>query len=166
MATVQKITTCLWFDTQAEDAAKFYVSIFKNAAIEQTTRYGKAGFDTHGKPEGSVMTVTFRLENQTITALNGGTNFTHSPAVSFVVHCDSQAEVDHFWERLGEGADPTWQACGWLKDKFGLSWQIVPEALFAMITDSDAAKSGRAMEAMMQMKKLDLPALQRAYNGG
>ena len=166
MAIVQKITTCLWFDTQAEEAAKFYVSIFKNSAIEKTTHYGKAGLDKHGKPEGSVMTVTFRLENQTITALNGGPHFTHSPAVSLFVHCESQAEVDYFWDRLGEGADATWQACGWLKDRFGLSWQIVPEALLAMITDPDAAKSGRAMEAMMRMKKLDLPELQRAYNGG
>lgn len=112
-----------------------------------------------------MLTVTFRLEGQIFTALNGGPNLTLSPAISFVVHCESQAEVDHFWDRLGEGGDPTWQACGWLKDKFGLSWQIVPEAFFAMITDKDAIKSERAMRAMMQMKKLDLPALQRAYDG-
>lgn len=165
MAIVQKITPCLWFDNQAEDAAKFYVSIFKNSGIETVTRYGKKGFEKHGKPEGSVLTVTFRLKGQIFTALNGGPNFTLSPAISFVVHCESQAEVDHFWDRLGEGGDPTWQACGWLKDKFGLSWQIVPEAFFAMITDKDAIKSERAMRAMMQMKKLDLPALQRAYDG-
>ncbi len=165
MAIVQKITPCLWFDNQAEEAAKFYVSIFKNSGIETVTRYGKEGFEKHGKPEGSVLTVTFRLEGQTFTALNGGPKFTLSPAISLVVHCESQAEVDHFWDKLGEGGDPTWQACGWLKDRFGLSWQIVPEALFAMITDKDAIKSERAMKAMMQMKKLDLPALQRAYDG-
>lgn len=165
MAIVEKITPCLWFDSEAEEAAKFYISIFKNSAIEKITHYGKAGFDKHGRPEGSVMTVTFRLENQTITALNGGPMFTHSPAVSFVVHCESQAEVDYFWDKLGEGADAIWQACGWLKDKFGLSWQIVPEAMFALITDKDADKSARAMTAMMQMKKLDLAAVQRAYDG-
>jgi predicted 3-demethylubiquinone-9 3-methyltransferase (glyoxalase superfamily) len=166
MAIVQKITPCLWFDNQAEEATKFYVSIFKNSGIETVTRYGKEGFEKHGKPEGSVLTVTFRLEGQTFTALNGGPQFALSPAFSLVVHCESQAEVDHFWDKLGEGGHPAWQACGWLKDKFGLSWQIVPEALFAMITDKDAIKSARAMKAVMQMKKLDLPALQRAYDGG
>ncbi len=165
MAIVQKITPCLWFDNQAEEAAKFYVSIFKNSGIETVTRYGKEASEKTGKPEGSVLTVTFRLEGQTFTALNGGPKFTLSPAVSFVVHCESQAEVDHFWGKLGEGGDPTWQMCGWLQDKFGLSWQIVPEAFFAMITGKDAIKSERAMKAMMQMKKLDLPALQRAYDG-
>src|SRR5271165_5923548 len=166
MAIVQKITTCLWFDKEAEDAAKFYVSIFKNSGIETVTRYGKEGFERHRKPEGSVQTVTFRPEGQTFTALNGGPIYTLSPAVSFVVHCESQGEVDYFWDKLGAGGDPTWQICGWLRDKFGLSWQVVPEALFSMITDKDASKSGRVMAALMQMKKLDLPTLQRAYEGG
>jgi predicted 3-demethylubiquinone-9 3-methyltransferase (glyoxalase superfamily) len=166
MAIVQKITPCLWFDNQAEEAAKFYVSIFKNSGIETVTRYGKEGFEKHGKPGGSVLTVTFRLEGQTVTALNGGPKFTLSPAFSLVVHCESQAEVDHFWEKLGEGGDPAWQACGWLKDKFGMSWQVVPEALFAMITDKDTVKSARVMKSVMQMKKLDMPALQRAYDEG
>jgi predicted 3-demethylubiquinone-9 3-methyltransferase (glyoxalase superfamily) len=148
MAILQKITPCFWFDSQAEEAARFYVSIFKNSGIETITRYGKEGFEKHGKPEGSVLAVTFRLEGQSFSALNGGAQFTLSPAVSFVVHCDSQAEVDYFWDKLGEGADPGWQACGWLKDKFGLSWQIVPEALFTMLTDKDSAKSGRVMRAL------------------
>jgi predicted 3-demethylubiquinone-9 3-methyltransferase (glyoxalase superfamily) len=165
MAIVQKITPCLWFDNQAQEAARFYVSIFNNSGIETITRYGKEGFEKHGKPEGSVLTVTFRLEGQSFTALNGGPQFTLSAAISFVVHCDSQAEVDYFWNKLGEGADPSWQACGWLKDKFGLSWQIVPQALFTMIADKDAAKSGRVMQAVMQMKKLELAVLQRAYEG-
>ena len=166
MAIVQKITPCLWFEKRAEDAAKFYVSIFKNSGIETVTRYGKEGFERHRQPEGAVQTVTFRLEGQTFTALNGGPIYTLSPAVSFVVHCESQAEVDYFWDKLGASGDPTWQVCGWLRDKFGLSWQIVPEALFSMITDKDASKSGRVMAALMQMKKLDLPTLQRAYEGG
>jgi predicted 3-demethylubiquinone-9 3-methyltransferase (glyoxalase superfamily) len=165
MAIVQKITPCLWFEKQAEDAAKFYVSIFKNSGIETVTRYGKEGFERHRQPQGTVQTVTFRLEGQTFTALNGGPKYTLSPAVSFVVHCESQAEVDYFWDKLGAGGDPTWQVCGWLRDKFGLSWQVVPEALFSMITDKDASKSGRVMAALMQMKKLDLPTLQRAYEG-
>jgi len=113
-----------------------------------------------------VQTVTFRLDGHTFTALNGGARFTHSPAVSFVVHCESQDEVDYFWDRLGAGGDPTWQVCGWLRDKFGVSWQIVPQALFSMIADKDASRSGRVMKALMQMKKLDLPVLQRAYEEG
>jgi predicted 3-demethylubiquinone-9 3-methyltransferase (glyoxalase superfamily) len=128
MTIVQKITPCLWFDDEAEEAAKFYVSIFRNSGIQTVTQYGKEGFEGHGKPPGSVLTVTFRLEHQTFTALNGGSKFTLSPAISLVTHCESQAEVDHFWGKLGEGGDPRSQACGWLKDKFGLSWQIVPEA--------------------------------------
>jgi predicted 3-demethylubiquinone-9 3-methyltransferase (glyoxalase superfamily) len=165
MSIVQKITSCLWFDNQAEEAAKFYVAIFKNSGIDTVTRYGKEGFERHGRPEGSVMTVTFRLEGQTFTALNGGPLFSFSPAISLVVHCDSQSEVDYFWDRLGEGGDPGAQQCGWLKDKFGLSWQIVPAALLPMLADHESAKSGRVMKALLQMKKLDLPALQRAYEG-
>jgi predicted 3-demethylubiquinone-9 3-methyltransferase (glyoxalase superfamily) len=128
------------------------------------TRYGKAG-ERHGR-EGSVMTVIFRLEGQAFTALNGGPLFTFSPAVSLVVHCDSQTEVDYFWDRLGEGGDPNAQQCGWLKDKFGLSWQIVPEAVLAMMAGGAPAKAERAMKALLQMRKLDLAALERAYQGG
>lgn len=165
MASVQKITPCLWFDDQAEQAARFYVSIFGKSGIETITRYGREGFEKHGKPPGSVLTVTFRLAGQTFTALNGGPIFALSPAFSLVIHCESQQEVDHYWDKLGEGADPTWQACGWLKDKFGLSWQVVPEAFLAMLTADDTAKSERAMKAMLRMKKLDLATLQRAYDG-
>jgi predicted 3-demethylubiquinone-9 3-methyltransferase (glyoxalase superfamily) len=165
MANVQKITPCLWFDNQAEEAAKFYVSIFKNSGIDTVTRYGKEGFERHGRPEGSVMTVTFRLEGQTFTALNGGPLFSFSPAISLVVHCDSQTEVDYFWDRLGDGGDPAAQHCGWLKDKFGLSWQIVPKRLFAMIAGGPPAKAARAMKALLEMRKLDLAALERAYEG-
>ena len=162
MAIVQKITPCLWFDSQAEQAAKFYVSIFNNSGIETITRYGKEGFEKHGKPEGSVLTVTFRLEGQSFTALNGGPQFALSPAVSFVLHCDSQAEVDYFWDKLGKGGDPSWQACGWLKDKFGLSWQIVPTILPKLLADEDKNKSKNVMEAMLKMKKIDIAASQRA----
>ena len=165
MAIVQKITPCLWFDTSAEEAANFYVSIFGSSGIETVTRYGRQGFERHGMPEGTVQTVTFRLGGQRFTALNGGPRYALSPAVSLVVHCESQAEVDHFWGKLGEGGDPTWQVCGWLRDRFGLSWQVVPQALFSMIADKDAAKAGRVMAAVMQMRKLDLATLQRAYEG-
>ena len=165
MPILQKITPCLWFDHQAEDAAKFYVSIFENSSVGTVKRYGKEGFEIHGRPEGSAMTVTFRLEGQEFTALNGGPLFKFTEAVSFVVHCKSQAEVDRYWEKLTEGGDEKAQRCGWLKDKYGLSWQIVPIALFDLMSDADAIKSGRVMNAMLQMKKLDLAALKRAHDG-
>jgi predicted 3-demethylubiquinone-9 3-methyltransferase (glyoxalase superfamily) len=155
MAVVQKIAPCLWFDHQAEEAAKFYVSIFENSSIGAVSRYGKEGFEVHGRPEGSAMTVSFRLEGQEFTVLNGGPHFKFTEAISFVVRCESQAEVDRYWERLGEGGDERAQQCGWLKDKFGLSWQIVPTALFEMMSGADKEKFGRAMQAMLQMKKLD-----------
>jgi predicted 3-demethylubiquinone-9 3-methyltransferase (glyoxalase superfamily) len=165
MTAVQKITPCLWFDNQAEDAAKFYVSIFENSAIGAVTRYGKEGSEVHGRPEGSAMTVSFRLEGQEFTALNGGPHFKFTEAISFVVKCETEAEVDRYWDKLTEGGDERAQQCGWLKDKFGVSWQIVPVALFEMLSGADKEKSGRAMQAMLQMKKLDLPALHRAYEG-
>ena len=165
MATIQKITPCLWFDNQAEEAAKFYVSLFKNSAIGAVTRHGREGFEVHGRPEGSVMTVSFRLEGQEFTALNGGPHFKFSEAISFVVRCETQTEVDHYWDKLGEGGDERARQCGWLKDKYGVSWQIVPAALFEMMSDTDGIKSGRVMRAMLQMKKLDLAALRRAYEG-
>jgi predicted 3-demethylubiquinone-9 3-methyltransferase (glyoxalase superfamily) len=165
MAVIQKITPCLWFDNQAEEAAKFYASIFENSAIGAVTRYGREGFEVHGRPEGSAMTVSFRLEGQEFTALNGGPLFKFTEAISFIVRCETQAEVDRYWERLGEGGDEQAQQCGWLKDKFGVSWQIVPVAMFEMLSAPDKEKSGRAMKAMLQMKKLDLPALRRAYEG-
>jgi predicted 3-demethylubiquinone-9 3-methyltransferase (glyoxalase superfamily) len=165
VAVIQKITPCLWFDYQAEEAARFYVSLFHNSAMGAVTRYGKEGFEVHGRPEGSVLTVSFRLEGQEFTALNGGPRFKFSEAISFVVRCETQTEVDRYWERLGEGGDERAQQCGWVKDKFGVSWQIVPAALFEMMSGPDKEKSGRAMRAMLQMKKLDLPALRRAYEG-
>lgn len=165
MAIVQKIAPCLWFDNQAEEAAKFYVSLFDNSAIGVITRYGREGFEVHGRPEGSVMTVTFRLGGQEFTALNGGPHFKFTEAISFVVRCETQAEVDHYWDKLGEGGDEKAQQCGWLKDKYGLSWQIVPTALFDMVADADGEKSGRVMRALLQMKKLELAALRRAYDG-
>ena len=165
MAILQKITPCLWFDNQAQEAANFYVSIFNNSGIETITRYGKEGFEKHGKPEGSVLTVTFRLEGQTFTALNGGPLFKFNEAVSFQVSCDTQDEIDHFWGSLSTGGDPKAQQCGWLKDKYGVSWHIVPRVLSAMLTDPDHEKSGRAMKAMLNMKQLDIAALERAFAG-
>jgi len=165
MAVIQKITPCLWFDNQAEEAAKFYVSLFKKSAIGAVTRYGKEGFAVHGRPEGSAMTVSFSLEGQEFTALNGGPHFKFSEAISFVVKCETQREVDHYWDKLGYGGDERARQCGWLKDKYGVSWQIVPAALFEMMAGADSRKSGRVMRAMLQMKKLDLAALRQAYEG-
>ena len=163
MAPTQKITPCLWFDGQAEEAAKFYVSIFKNSAVGTVSRYGKEGFDIHGRPEGSVMTVSFRLEGQEFTALNGGPHFKFSEAISFVVRCEAQNEVDCYWDKLSEGGDEGAQRCGWLKDKYGVSWQIVPTVLFELMGGTDPKKSQRVMQAMLQMKKLDVAALRQAY---
>jgi len=165
MPNVQRITPFLWFDNQAEDAAMFYTSIFKNSKITAVTRYSEAGREVHKKLPGTALTVGFELDGQHFTALNGGPQFKFSEAVSFVVHCENQEEVDFYWEKLGAGGDPKAQQCGWLKDKYGLSWQIVPNAMIKMLTDPDAAKSGRVMQALMQMKKLDIAALQRAYAG-
>lgn len=166
MATMQKITPNLWFDKEAEDAAKFYTSVFKNSSIGQISRYGKEGFDIHHQPEGAVMTIEFELEGQQFTALNGGPVFKFNEAVSFIVNCEDQQEVDYFWEKLGQGGDPAAQVCGWLKDKFGLSWQIVPTILNKLIADPDKAKAGRVMNAMLAMKKIDVSKLEEAYNGG
>ena len=163
MATVQKITPFLWFDNQAEDAAKFYVAIFDNSALGAVNRYGKEGFEVHGRPEGTVMTVSFRLEGQEFTALNGGPHFKFTEAISFVVKCETQSEVDHYWDELSKGGDERAQRCGWLKDKYGVSWQIVPTALFELMGGPDARRSQRVMQAMLQMKKLDVAALRQAY---
>jgi predicted 3-demethylubiquinone-9 3-methyltransferase (glyoxalase superfamily) len=154
---IQKITPFLWFDHQAEEAANFYVSIFPNSSVEKVHRYGDSG----PGPAGSVMTVAFRLEGQPFTALNGGPIFKFTEAISFVVHCENQDEVDKYWDQLSQSGQET--QCGWLKDKFGLSWQIVPQAFLEMIQDKDPAKVGRVMKAMMQMKKLDVAELEKAY---
>jgi predicted 3-demethylubiquinone-9 3-methyltransferase (glyoxalase superfamily) len=157
------ITPCLWFDTQAEEAANFYVSVFKNSKIGRISRYDKAGQDVHKKKEGSVMTVEFELGGQKFTALNGGPYFKFTEAVSFQVFCDTQDEIDYFWSKLTSGGQEG--SCGWLKDKYGLSWQVVPSVIPKMMTDPDATKSARAMNAFMQMKKFDLEKLTRAYEG-
>jgi len=164
LAASQKITPFLWFDKEAEEAAKLYVSLFKNSAIENVSCYGEAGQKITGGTPGKVMTVTFILDGLRFTALNGGPLFKFTEAVSFMVGCDSQEEVDMFWSKLMEGGGQESQ-CGWLKDRFGLSWQIVPRVLFELIGDKDRAKAGRATEAMLRMKKLDIAALKRAHAG-
>jgi predicted 3-demethylubiquinone-9 3-methyltransferase (glyoxalase superfamily) len=165
MPVVQRITPCLWFDDQAEQAAAFYIGIFNNSKILRVSRYGEAGREVHGRPAGSVMTVLFELEGQPFTALNGGPIFKLNEAVSFQVMCETQKEVDYYWEKLTEGGDPAAQQCGWLKDKFGVSWQVVPRALLEMFDDPKSGKSQRAMQALLEMKKLDIDGLKRAYAG-
>jgi predicted 3-demethylubiquinone-9 3-methyltransferase (glyoxalase superfamily) len=160
---MNKIVPCLWFDDQAEEAARFYTSIFPKSRIGDITRYGREGFEIHGRPEGSVMTVEFELDGQTFTALNGGPVFRFNEAISLQVDCETQSEVDHFWKKLSEGGDETAQQCGWLKDRYGVSWQIVPAILRRMLQDPDAAKSGSVMKALLQMKKLDIGRLKQAY---
>jgi predicted 3-demethylubiquinone-9 3-methyltransferase (glyoxalase superfamily) len=158
-----KITPCLWFDTEAEEAASFYTSVFENSRIKRINRYGKAGREVHGKDAGSVLTVEFEIDGQPFVALNGGPLFKFNEAVSFQVFCDTQNEIDYFWDALSRGG--TESRCGWLKDKYGVSWQIVPSALPQMLADADVAKSERAMNALLQMTKLDLDALRRACAG-
>ena len=162
---VQRISPCLWFDNQGEEAAKFYTGIFRNSKIVSVARYGEAGREIHGKPPGTAMTVAFELDGQRFTALNGGPMFKFNEAISFQVDCETQEEVDYYWERLSEGGDKKAQQCGWLKDKYGASWQVVPRVLIEMMSDPDAEKSGRAMKAMLQMKKIDIGELKRAYAG-
>lgn len=159
----QKITPFLWFDHNAEDAAKFYTSIFKNSRIIDIAHYGESAAEASGRPKGTVMTVAFELEGQLFMALNGGPVFKFSPAISLLVNCETQEEVDDLWEKLSEGGEQ--EQCGWLKDKFGLSWQIVPNALDEMLLDKDARKSERVMEALLQMKKIDIETLKVAYEG-
>ncbi len=162
---VQRITPCLWFDNQGEEAAKFYTGIFRNSKIVSVARYGEAGREVHGKQPGTVMAVAFELDGQAFTALNGGPLFKFNEAVSFQVNCETQEEVDYYWERLSEGGDKKAQQCGWLKDKYGASWQVVPRVSIEMLSDPDTEKSGRAMKAMLQMKKIDIGELKRAYAG-
>lgn len=161
-STMQRITPFLWFDDQAEEAVAFYVSIFANSRVVGTTRYSKQGAEVSGRREGSVMTIAFQLDGQDFTALNGGPHFRFNEAISLVVNCQSQAEIDHFWARLSAGGDPSAQQCGWLKDRYGLSWQVVPTLLPQLLSDPDPNKARRAMEAMLKMKKIDIEALQRA----
>ena len=160
MRPTQKISVCLWFDSQAEEAARFYVSTFKNAKLGRTTRYDEASAKAAGRPVDSVLTVEFELDGQPFVALNGGPLFQFTEAMSLVVNCQTQAEVDHFWETLSAGGQQV--QCGWLKDKFGVSWQVVPTVLTEMLQDKDPEKSKRVMAAMLTMKKLDIRALQSA----
>jgi predicted 3-demethylubiquinone-9 3-methyltransferase (glyoxalase superfamily) len=163
--SIQKITPFLWFDHQAEEAASFYTSIFMNSRITGVTRYDEAGAKASGRPAGTVMTVAFQLEGQEFLALNGGPHFKFTEAISFVINCESQEEMDHYWEKLSAGGDEKAQQCGWLKDRYGLSWQVVPRMLGQLLNDPNPAKSRRIMEAVLQMKKIDIETLRRAYNG-
>lgn len=157
MAITQRVTPFLWFNDNAEEAMNFYTSIFDNSKVLSVTRYGKAG----PGPAGSVMVASFQLDGQTFTALNGGPQFKFTEAISFVVNCTTQEEVDHYWNKLTEGGEES--RCGWLKDKFGMSWQIVPTVLMELLQDKNAEKSARVMQAMMQMDKIDIKKLQEAY---
>jgi len=160
-----KISPFLWFDTQAEEAANFYCSVFPNSKVGTILRYTEAGQEQHQRPPGSVMVVSFELDGQKFTALNGGPTFQFSCAVSFVVECDTQEEIDYYWDKLGEDGAPEAKQCGWLADRFGLSWQIVPAKVEEWFADSESEGAQRAMAAMMSMKKLDIAALQAAYDG-
>jgi predicted 3-demethylubiquinone-9 3-methyltransferase (glyoxalase superfamily) len=163
MASVHNITPCLWFDNQGEEAARLYVSIFPNSSIDSVSRYGKEGFEIHRRPEGSAMTISFKLDGTPFTALNGGPQFEFSEAISLQVYCDTQAEVDHFWSKLTEGGAES--QCGWLRDKFGVSWQIIPRRLIQLLQERDAAKVARVTKAFLPMKKLDIAAIERAAEG-
>jgi predicted 3-demethylubiquinone-9 3-methyltransferase (glyoxalase superfamily) len=157
---MQKITPFLWYDIQAEEAANFYVSVFKNSKVGDIARYGKAGAEAAGRPEGSAMVVEFQIEGQEFVALNGGPHFKFTEAISFVVNCETQEEVDYFWDKLSEGGAES--QCGWLKDKYGLSWQVTPTILTELLKDKDQKKSERVMKAMLQMKKIDIATLKQA----
>jgi len=165
MPIARRISPCLWFDKQAEEAANFYVSVFDRSRITKIARYGTEGREIHGGTPGSVLTVEFELEGQPFTALNGGPQFRFNEAVSLQVFCETQAEIDRFWIALSEGGPKEAQQCGWLKDRFGLSWQIVPAVLPALMADADTVKAGRVMRALLQMKKLDIAALRKAHTG-
>jgi predicted 3-demethylubiquinone-9 3-methyltransferase (glyoxalase superfamily) len=158
----QRIMPFLWFNDQAEEAVAFYTSVFKNSKVLSTTRYTKEAEQAAGRPEGSVMTVAFELEGQEFTALNGGPHFKFNEAVSFVVRCENQEEVDFYWNRLSEGGDRGAQQCGWLKDRFGLSWQVIPNRAMELLTDRDTEKGRKAMAAILEMKKIDVARVERA----
>jgi predicted 3-demethylubiquinone-9 3-methyltransferase (glyoxalase superfamily) len=160
MATVQRITPSLWFDRKAEEAAKFYTSIFPNSGIGRTSRYGKEGYEVHQMPEGTVLTIDFTLDGQKFSAINGGPLFKFNESISFIVSCKDQQELDYYWDKLKEGGDEKAQQCGWLKDKFGVSWQVVPDILPQLM--DDPSRSGRVMTALLKMKKLDIKKLQEA----
>jgi predicted 3-demethylubiquinone-9 3-methyltransferase (glyoxalase superfamily) len=166
MATTQRISPCLWFADQADEAARFYTGIFPNSRITATTRYGEAGEEIHHQAPGTVMTVAFELDGHAFTALNGGPAFTFNEAISLQVSCATQEEIDHYWEKLSAGGDPKAQQCGWLKDRYGVSWQVIPDFLDEIFADAGSAGARRAMEAMLRMKKFDVAELRRAAEGG
>ena len=159
----QRITPCLWFDDQGEEAANFYVGIFRNSRINAITRYPSAGQEIHHRPAGSVMVVSFELDGHSFTALNGGPAFKFNEAISLQVNCETQEEIDYYWEKLSAGGDPKAQQCGWVKDRYGLSWQIVPRDMDELFKDAESPSAQRTMEAMLRMKKLDVAALRRAH---
>jgi predicted 3-demethylubiquinone-9 3-methyltransferase (glyoxalase superfamily) len=163
MQHTQKIAPCLWFDNQAEEAARFYAGVFRNSRIVSVSHYGKAGFEVHQKPAGTVLTVAFELDGQPFTALNGGPEFKFNEAISLQVFCKTQEEVDYFWSKLSQGGDERAQQCGWLKDKYGVSWQVVPTVLPELMADRETSE--RAMEALLKMKKIDIAALEQAARG-
>ncbi len=165
MPTLQRLSACLWFDNEAEDAARFYTGIFQNSRITAVTRYGTAGFEAHHRPAGSVMVVAFELDGQSFTALNGGPLFKFNEAISFQVNCETQEAIDYYWEKLSAGGDPKVQQCGWLKDRYGASWQVVPNTMDELFEDGASAGAQRAMEAMLRMRKLDIAELRRAHDG-
>ena len=163
MAILQKITPCLWFDAEAEQAAEFYVSIFENSTILRRLQYTEAGYEIHGRIAGTIMLVEFEILGQRFTALNGGPQFKFNEAISLEVNCDTQEEIDYFWDRLGDGGEKG--PCGWLKDRYGLSWQVTPAILAKMLSDPDKEKCMRVTNAFLQMEKLDIDTLERAYAG-
>jgi predicted 3-demethylubiquinone-9 3-methyltransferase (glyoxalase superfamily) len=165
MAKIHDIIPCLWFDNQAEEAAQYYTGIFKTGRVTRIARYSEVGQETHKRPPGSVMTVEFELNGKSFTALNGGPVFRFNESVSLQVICEDQEEVDYYWEKLGAGGDPSAQVCGWLKDKYGLSWQVVPEEMIKLLEDQTRENGKRAMAAMMKMKKIDIAALKAAHAG-
>jgi len=162
---MKKISPCLWFDNQAEEAARYYCSIFKDSRITEISHYTEAGQETHGQPAGRVLAVGFELNGQPFTAMNGGPLFKFNEAISLQVPCDTQEEIDYYWDKLCNGGDPAAQVCGWLKDKYGLSWQVFPHEVQQMLLDPDREKAGRAMAALMTMRKMDLAALRKAFKG-
>jgi predicted 3-demethylubiquinone-9 3-methyltransferase (glyoxalase superfamily) len=162
---IQKIVPCLWFDDQAEEAVKFYTKIFKKSKIGRVTRYGEAGHEIHGRPAGSVLTIAFELNGHPFLALNGGPGFKFNEAISLQINCDTQKEIDYYWNKLSKGGDKESQQCGWLKDKFGVSWQVDATIMPKLLGDQKSEKSQRAMAAMLQMEKIDIKKLERAYAG-
>jgi predicted 3-demethylubiquinone-9 3-methyltransferase (glyoxalase superfamily) len=166
MPEFRKITPCLWFDREAEEAAEFYTSIFPNSRITEIARYGEVGREIHGMEPGSAMTVAFELDGHGFTGLNGGPVFHFNEAISFQIHCETQEELDHYWDRLTEGGDERAQQCGWLKDRFGVSWQVTGTKMYEMLNDPDRSRADRVMAAVFQMKKIDLNELEWVYAAG